>query len=56
MLHGKMFLREEFMESDGGTVKKKERRKKKRKMSLKVGIPERGMELKGRKRSFKQNH
>lgn len=42
---------------------KKERRKKKRKMineeentSLKVGIPERGMELKGRKRSFKQNH
>lgn len=31
MLHGKMFLREEFMENDGGTVKKKKEGKRKEK-------------------------
>lgn len=30
MLHGKMFLREEFMENDGGTVKKRKKEKEKK--------------------------
>lgn len=47
MLNGKMFLREEFMENDGGTVKKRKKEKEKKMIngeknnSLKVGILER---------------
>lgn len=54
MLHGKMFLSEE-LENDGGTVKKRKKKKEKKMInegnnkSLKVGIPEGGMEEKDEK-------